>query len=155
MSTQLAAPLARACRVLDAPRSTAHYRRRHLRLVADGHIGDRPGPVGTIPDEDLVGLIRRMIRDSPFAGEGYRKIQARLRRDHDVHVSGKRVLRLRATPAASQPDESPHALPISNARPSKNISFPGAVHPEESNTLVQGSQTSCKFLYRRTRRAST
>ncbi|MBA3720191.1 MAG: IS3 family transposase [Nocardioidaceae bacterium] len=32
--------------------------------------------------------------DSPFAGEGYRKIRARLRREHGVHVSGKRVLRL-------------------------------------------------------------
>ena len=31
VSTELGAPLARICRVLDAPRSTAHYRRRHLR----------------------------------------------------------------------------------------------------------------------------
>ncbi len=94
MSTELAAPLARVCRVLDAPRSTAHYRRRHLQLVTDGQIGDRPGPAGAIGDEDLVELIRTVIGDSPFAGEGYRKIRARLRREHGVHVSGKRVLRL-------------------------------------------------------------
>jgi putative transposase len=39
-------------------------------------------------------LIRQVIADSPFCGEGYRKVRARLRREHDIHVSGKRVLRL-------------------------------------------------------------
>jgi len=41
-----------------------------------------------------VGLIRQVLASSPFAGEGYRKIRARLRRKHGVRVSGKRVLRL-------------------------------------------------------------
>jgi putative transposase len=41
-----------------------------------------------------VELIRRVLEDSPFAGEGYRKVRARLRREHGVHVSGKRVLRM-------------------------------------------------------------
>jgi hypothetical protein len=86
--------LARVCRVLDAPRSTAHYRRRHRQLLTDGQVGERPGPAGLVGDEELVDLIRTVIRSSPFAGEGYRKIRARLRRDHQVHVSGKRVLRL-------------------------------------------------------------
>ena len=39
-------------------------------------------------------LIRQVLADSPFAGEGYRKVRARLRRQHDVRVSGKRLLRL-------------------------------------------------------------
>jgi hypothetical protein len=54
----------------------------------------RPGPVSSISDEELVRLIRQVLADSPFAGEGYRKVRARLRREHGVHVSGKRVLRL-------------------------------------------------------------
>jgi putative transposase len=41
-----------------------------------------------------VGLIRRVLTDAPFAGEGYRKLRARLGRQHGVYVSGKRVLRL-------------------------------------------------------------
>jgi hypothetical protein len=45
-------------------------------------------------DEGLVRLVRQVVRDSPFAGEGYRKVRARLRREHGVQVSGKRVLRL-------------------------------------------------------------
>ena len=76
------------CRVLGAPRSTIYARRRA------GDQPGRPGPVPPIGDEELVPLIRRVLADSPFAGEGYRKVRARLRRQHDVRVSGKRVLRL-------------------------------------------------------------
>jgi hypothetical protein len=68
--------------------STPYARRRVV-----GQPG-RPGPVSSISDEELVRLIRQVLADSPFAGEGYRKVRARLRREHGVHVSGKRVLRL-------------------------------------------------------------
>ena len=42
----------------------------------------RPGPATSISDPDLVGLIRQVLVASPFAGEGYRKVRARLRREH-------------------------------------------------------------------------
>jgi putative transposase len=80
-------PVAIVCRVLSAPRSTV-YARRHAQQRA------RPGPATSISDHDLLELIRRVLVASPFAGEGYRKVRARLRREHGVHVSGKRVLRL-------------------------------------------------------------
>jgi putative transposase len=41
-----------------------------------------------------VRLIRQVLAALPFAGEGYRKLRVRLRREHSVRVSGKRVLRL-------------------------------------------------------------
>jgi putative transposase len=82
-------PLALVCRVLGAPRSTVYARRGQ---AAGPRM--RPGPTTPIGDDELVRLIRRVLADSPFAGEGYRKIRARLRREHSVHVSGKRVLRL-------------------------------------------------------------
>jgi putative transposase len=82
-------PLAVVCRVLGASRSTVYARR----IGAAGPRG-RPGPVTLISDDELVGLIRQVLADSPFAGEGYRKVRARLRREHGVQVSGKRVLRL-------------------------------------------------------------
>jgi putative transposase len=81
-------PLAVVCRVLDAPRSTIYARRRV------GGRPSRPGPVPPIGDQELLGLIRQVLVASPFAGEGYRKVRARLGREHGVHVSGKRVLRL-------------------------------------------------------------
>jgi putative transposase len=81
-------PLAVVCRVLGAPRSTIYARRGH----APGSV--RPGPATAISDTNLLGLIRQVLVASPFAGEGYRKVRARLRREHQVQVSGKRVLRL-------------------------------------------------------------
>jgi putative transposase len=81
-------PLAVVCRVLGASRSTISARRRA------GRQPGCPGPVPAVSDQELVGLIRRVLVASPFAGEGYRKIRARLRRQHGVHASGKRVLRL-------------------------------------------------------------
>jgi HTH-like domain len=48
----------------------------------------------SISDPDLLELIRQVLAVSPFAGEGYPKVRARLRREHGVRVSGKRVLRL-------------------------------------------------------------
>ena len=81
-------PLAVVCRVLGAPRSSVYARR------ARAGAGGRPGPATSISDPDLVELIRQVLAASPFAGEGYRKVRARLRREHGVQVSGKRVLRL-------------------------------------------------------------
>lgn len=77
------------CEVLGASRSTVYHRR----LRGDA-LGRRPGPLTDIADDQLTELIRRVIADSPFAGEGYRKVRARLRRQHGIGVGGKRVLRL-------------------------------------------------------------
>jgi transposase InsO family protein len=80
-------PVAVVCRVLGAPRSTVYARRQSA-------VPARPGPATSISDHDLLRLIRQVLVASPFTGEGYRKVRARLRREHGVHVSGKRVLRL-------------------------------------------------------------
>jgi hypothetical protein len=74
--------------VLGAPRSTIYARR------AQADARRRPGPATSISDPDLLGLIHQVLVASPFAGEGYRKVRARLRREHGVQVGGKRVLRL-------------------------------------------------------------
>ena len=82
------------CQVLRAPRSTV-YARRTRSAGGDNVVAlRRPGPAGAIDDERLLVLIRQVLADSPFTGEGYRKVRARLRREHGIHVSGKRVLRL-------------------------------------------------------------
>jgi transposase InsO family protein len=44
-------------------------------------------------DQGLVRAIRQLLRDSPFHGEGYRKLWARLR-FQDIRTSRRRVLRL-------------------------------------------------------------
>ena len=81
-------PLAVVCRVLGAPRSSVYARRGPswwLWPAGPGHLDQRPRPGRADPPGP---------GGSPFAGEGYRKVRARLRREHGVRVSGKRVLRL-------------------------------------------------------------
>jgi putative transposase len=46
-----------------------------------------------MPDEALVETIRKLLADSPFHGEGYRKVWARLR-FAGIRTSKRRVLRL-------------------------------------------------------------
>ena len=53
----------------------------------------RPGPVGPMPDDELVVAIRDLLAQGPFHGEGYRKIWARLRFT-GIRTSKRRVLRL-------------------------------------------------------------
>ena len=51
----------------------------------------RPGPVGAMPDAALLAALRREIAESPFVGEGHKKLTARLRR-RGICTSRKRVL---------------------------------------------------------------
>jgi putative transposase len=53
----------------------------------------RPGPLGPLPDDALVEAIRGLLAASPFHGEGYRKVWARLR-FAGIRTSRRRVLRL-------------------------------------------------------------
>ena len=81
--------LARVCRVWRAARSTVYRHRAPPREVPPR----RPGPVGPMPDADLVAAIRAVLAASPFHGEGHRKVWARLRQA-GVRTSKRRVLRL-------------------------------------------------------------
>src|SRR5919202_4437744 len=65
---------------------------RHRRPSA-GNVRGRPGPRGAMADEDLVREIRKLLIDSPFHGEGHRKLWARLR-FAGIRTSRRRVLRL-------------------------------------------------------------
>ena len=71
----------------------------------------RPGPKPKLSDAELLQRIHQVIQDSPFLGEGHRKIHARLRLQ-DVHVSRKRVLRItrEAGLLASRPTAGPQKV---------------------------------------------
>jgi putative transposase len=87
-STDRAYGLQRVTRVWGVARATVYRHRRPDR----GELR-KPGPVGAMTDDALVEAIRRLLRDSPFHGEGYRKLWARLR-FAGVRTSRRRVLRL-------------------------------------------------------------
>jgi hypothetical protein len=62
--------------VLETARSTVYARRaRRLRPVPL----HKRGPKSAWSDADLVEYIRAVLASSPFVGEGYRKVWARLR----------------------------------------------------------------------------
>jgi len=86
--------LARVCRLWDLPRSTVYFRRDRRAIPNEQPSAPRRrGPSGPCPDEELVGHIRRILTESPFHGEGYRKVWARLRY-RGIRTSKERVRRL-------------------------------------------------------------
>jgi len=80
--------LANVCLVWGISRST-YYWRIGRKDINPGH----RGPVGFHTDEKLLEHILKLIQDSPFTGEGYRKVWARLR-FNGVRTSPKRTLRI-------------------------------------------------------------
>ena len=91
ISVRQAYGIARVCRVWGVSR--ASYYRRTGPAPEAANQSMRRGPVGAMPDGDLVSQIAQLIEDSPFHGEGYRKMWARLRHKR-VFTSQERVRRL-------------------------------------------------------------
>ena len=86
--------LARVCRLWDLPRSTLYCQRsQRTTPIEQRPQPKRRGPLGPCTDEELVGHIRRILIESPFHGEGYRKVWARLRHQ-GIRTSKERVRRL-------------------------------------------------------------
>ena len=86
-STNRTYGVAMVSRLWRVARATV-YRHRRPRVAAR-----RPGPLGPMPDEELVDAIQVLLAQGPFHGEGYRKIWARLR-FAGIRTSKRRVLRL-------------------------------------------------------------
>ena len=82
--------LDRVCRLWGMARSTVYHQR--LRALAPCP-PRRRGPLGACEDGELVGHVRGVLEASPFHGEGYRKVWARLRW-RGVRTSKERVRRL-------------------------------------------------------------
>jgi len=78
----------RVTRVWGVARATI-YRHRRPPVV----VRKKPGPQGAMSDAQLVVEIRQLLEGSPFHGEGYRKLWARLR-FKGIRTSRRRVLRL-------------------------------------------------------------
>jgi putative transposase len=82
--------VARVCRAWGVSRSSLYRGRAASPSVIPRR---RPGPQGPMSDAALVEAIRQTLADSPFHGEGYRKVWARLRHA-GLRTSKERVRRL-------------------------------------------------------------
>lgn len=87
--------LARVCRQWRCARSSVYDARRRRALEERGvsPVARKRGPVGACTDEELAGHIRRVIAESPWVGEGHRKVWARLRFE-GIRTARRRVLRV-------------------------------------------------------------
>ena len=81
--------LAAVCRVWRIARSGVYRHQPPSSSVQPR----RRGPAGPMADAALLEAIRTMLADSPFHGEGHRKVWARLRL-RGIRTSRRRVLRL-------------------------------------------------------------
>ena len=84
-------PLALICDAWNVGRSTVYDHRSRRRAVRPP--ARRRGPTGPCSDDELVKRIREVLAASPFHGEGYRKVWARLR-FAGLNTSRERVRRL-------------------------------------------------------------
>lgn len=96
ISTESGKPygLERVCRVLEFPRSTIYAHRAKAENKVVPLYPARRGPKPKIADADLLAAIRADLENSPFVGEGHRKVWARLRILNGIRVSKDRVCRL-------------------------------------------------------------
>ncbi len=79
------------CDTLGIARSSYYAWRQGGFLARNQRREPRPGAV---PEEMLLAGVKEVIAESPFCGEGHRKVWARLRRDKGIFASRKRVLRV-------------------------------------------------------------
>jgi putative transposase len=96
--------LQRVSRVWKVARSTVYEQRRRQ---TDPPAVARRGPQGPCSDEQLVDHIRTVIRQSPFHGEGYRKIWAKLRFG-GIRTSEERTRRLMREHGLQAPQRAGH-----------------------------------------------
>ena len=132
--------IARVLRVWELPRSTFYAQRERGAQPATGRRGRTP----MLEDAALLTQIRAVITESPFHGEGHRKIWARLRIVKGVRTSMRRVLRvmreaeLLAPARQAEPVvERPHEGTIVTDRP--NVMW--GTDATAAVTLVEGPAT--------------
>jgi len=121
--------LAQVCRTWRMARATVY--RHRLPLKADPP--RRPGPTGPMSDAALVAAICAVLVQSPFHGEGHRKIWARLRLS-GIRTSLRRVLRLMR--------ENDLLAPGRVGRPRGPCNHEGTIIPEAVDTMWGTDMTS-------------
>lgn len=96
--------LKRVCQAWQVSRSTVYEYRKRLALPV---FKRRPGPKPMISDSEVLTLVRKDLEDSPFHGEGHRKVHARLRRKKGVKVGRERIRKVMRNNGLLSPYRSP------------------------------------------------
>ena len=126
-ATNQAYPLTMVCEAWRVACSSVYALRAHLGgpLESDRRPGKR-GPKTELPDEELVAEIRRVLSESPFLGEGHRKVKVQLA-VKGIQAGKNRVLRLMRA----------HGLlaPVRRGHPRGDRSHSGRIRTERPDEL--------------------
>lgn len=101
----------RVCAAWRMARSSFYWAGKKARREPSGFRPQKRGPQTGLSDEALLRLIRSDLAQSPFQGEGHRKVWARLRVQRQVRTSRKRVLRLMREARLPSPHRGRAATP--------------------------------------------
>jgi transposase InsO family protein len=119
--------LQRVCRIFGMARSTAYDLKARAAVPPEQRpVPRRRGPVGAATDDELVGHIRRVLAGSPFTGEGYRKVWARLRH-RGIRTASERVRRLMREHGLQAPRRGGH--------PHGPKAYDGAITTDEPDVM--------------------
>jgi transposase InsO family protein len=101
--------MAAVCRTWGVSRATVHRHRAgsEAEPANQPSVPRRRGPQGAASDTDLLKAIQEQIEASPFQGEGYRKIWARLR-EAGIRTAPRRVRRIMRDGGLLAPNRPQH-----------------------------------------------
>lgn len=103
----------RVCKVWEQARSTFYSRQKNKQQTTQDDKGcRRRGPKPLVSDDELLELIRQDLANSPFQGEGHRKVWGRLHFGQGIRVSRTRVLRLMRENRLLSPHRGRQGAPI-------------------------------------------
>ena len=91
----------RVCAVWALARSTVYWRKTHTKSIS------RRGPQGPYTDKELLKGIRSFLEQSPFHGEGYRKVHMALRL-RGLRASPLRIMRIMRENGLQAPKRTGH-----------------------------------------------
>lgn len=104
----------RVCQVCQFARVTL-YAQEQRASAPEAPTAER-GPKPLCSDKDLLALIRADLEQSPFSGEGHRKVWERLKYGVGLAVGRKRVLRLMREHNLLSPHRRPQVPPCEHKR---------------------------------------
>tara|TARA_Y100000034_G_C6844667_1_gene382516 strand:+ start:406 stop:1305 length:900 start_codon:yes stop_codon:yes gene_type:complete len=109
MTTHRRYGLQRVCQIWQVSRSTLYAQRTAAMQPSDAMASPpaKRGPLGPCSDRELVDHIRGVLADSPFHGEGYRKVWAKLR-FAGIRTSKERIRRLMREHGLQAPQRTGH-----------------------------------------------
>jgi putative transposase len=85
--TQLRYGVQMVCKAWGFPRSSFYHKQK-------GKMKQQRGKEPVVKDQELLGAIHECIKESPFSGEGHRKIHARLKHTKAISTGRNRVLKV-------------------------------------------------------------